>query len=134
MSWFFRAQRFPTGVVLLTGTAIVPKPEIFLGPDEQVTVQADGSASSETASCGWGSSRQLASVRHRGHLHGERLARRASPGDGLRRLVALARDTVAAEEETAEIPAQGLWQGGPDRVVRVAAGQWAPISRRAGRQ
>ncbi len=40
VDWLFRAQRFPAGVVLLTGTSIVPGREVTLQPGDEVTVAA----------------------------------------------------------------------------------------------
>jgi 2-dehydro-3-deoxy-D-arabinonate dehydratase len=41
-AWLFRAQRFPIGVALLTGTSIVPDPDFTLRPGDQVTITATG--------------------------------------------------------------------------------------------
>ncbi|MFL6076305.1 MAG: fumarylacetoacetate hydrolase family protein [Mycobacteriales bacterium] len=41
-AWLFRAQRFPAGVALLTGTSIVPDPDFTLRPGDQVTITATG--------------------------------------------------------------------------------------------
>jgi 2-dehydro-3-deoxy-D-arabinonate dehydratase len=38
VDWLFRALRFPFGAVLLTGTSIVPGPEVSLRPDDEVIV------------------------------------------------------------------------------------------------
>lgn len=38
VSWLFRAQEFPTGVALLTGTSIVPPPELSLRPRDRVLI------------------------------------------------------------------------------------------------
>lgn len=42
VDWLFRGQDFPVGVVLLTGTSIVPPPEFTLQPGDVVTVQIPG--------------------------------------------------------------------------------------------
>ncbi len=42
VDWLFRALRFPAGVVLLTGTSIVPEPDITLAAGDRVTVTSDG--------------------------------------------------------------------------------------------
>jgi 2-dehydro-3-deoxy-D-arabinonate dehydratase len=42
VDWLFRAQEFPVGVVLLTGTSIVPPPELTLQAGDQVTIAVDG--------------------------------------------------------------------------------------------
>ncbi|MFH5823079.1 fumarylacetoacetate hydrolase family protein [Georgenia sp. AZ-5] len=42
VDWLFRALRFPAGVVLLTGTSIVPEPEITLKAGDRVSVTSDG--------------------------------------------------------------------------------------------
>lgn len=41
-SWLFRALAFPTGVVLLTGTGIVPPSDISLLPDDSVRIEIGG--------------------------------------------------------------------------------------------
>jgi len=38
VAWLFRAQDFPAGVALLTGTSIVPPPELTLRPGDRVLV------------------------------------------------------------------------------------------------
>jgi 2-dehydro-3-deoxy-D-arabinonate dehydratase len=40
--WLFRAQRFPSGVALLTGTSIVPDADFTLRPGDEVTITATG--------------------------------------------------------------------------------------------
>lgn len=42
VSWLFRATGFPSGVVLLTGTGIVPPPELTLEEGDVVTVSGSG--------------------------------------------------------------------------------------------
>jgi len=42
VDWLFRGQDFPVGVVLLTGTSIVPPPEFTLQEDDVVTVHIPG--------------------------------------------------------------------------------------------
>ncbi|MGH3321065.1 MAG: fumarylacetoacetate hydrolase family protein [Streptosporangiaceae bacterium] len=42
LSWLFRAQRFPRGVVLLTGTSIVPDPDFTLREGDEVEITATG--------------------------------------------------------------------------------------------
>jgi 2-dehydro-3-deoxy-D-arabinonate dehydratase len=42
IDWLFRAQEFPRGVVLLTGTSIVPEAGLTLEPGDEVTVAAAG--------------------------------------------------------------------------------------------
>lgn len=42
VDWLFRAQRFPNGVVLLTGTGIVPDRDFTLQPDDQVAISVPG--------------------------------------------------------------------------------------------
>jgi 2-dehydro-3-deoxy-D-arabinonate dehydratase len=42
VDWLFRAQEFPVGVVLLSGTSIVPPPELTLQAGDQVTIAVDG--------------------------------------------------------------------------------------------
>jgi 2-dehydro-3-deoxy-D-arabinonate dehydratase len=42
VDWLFLAQSFPVGVVLLTGTAIVPDPDFTLQPGDFVTISLDG--------------------------------------------------------------------------------------------
>jgi 2-dehydro-3-deoxy-D-arabinonate dehydratase len=42
VDWLFRAQEFPVGVVLLTGTSIVPPPELTLQAGDRVTVAVPG--------------------------------------------------------------------------------------------
>ena len=41
-SWLWRSQRFPHGVVLLTGTGIVPDESFTLHPGDRVTIRVDG--------------------------------------------------------------------------------------------
>src|SRR5260370_2932182 len=40
--WLFRALDFPVGVVLLTGTAIVPPPDFTLRAADEVTIATTG--------------------------------------------------------------------------------------------
>jgi 2-dehydro-3-deoxy-D-arabinonate dehydratase len=42
ISWLFRAQEFPTGVALLTGTSIVPPAELTLRPGDRVHISITG--------------------------------------------------------------------------------------------
>ena len=42
MRWLFRALEFPAGVVLLTGTPIVPAPEFTLQAGDEVVIAATG--------------------------------------------------------------------------------------------
>jgi 2-dehydro-3-deoxy-D-arabinonate dehydratase len=42
VSWLAREQRFPHGVILLTGTGIVPPDEFTLEPGDQISIQIDG--------------------------------------------------------------------------------------------
>jgi 2-dehydro-3-deoxy-D-arabinonate dehydratase len=42
VSWLAREQRFPHGVVLLTGTGIVPPDEFSLQPGDQIAISIDG--------------------------------------------------------------------------------------------
>jgi 2-dehydro-3-deoxy-D-arabinonate dehydratase len=42
VDWLFRAQEFPVGAVLLTGTAIVPPSSFTLRPGDQVTITVPG--------------------------------------------------------------------------------------------
>jgi 2-dehydro-3-deoxy-D-arabinonate dehydratase len=42
VDWLFRSQDFPVGVVLLTGTSIVPPPEFTLQEGDVVTVEIPG--------------------------------------------------------------------------------------------
>jgi 2-dehydro-3-deoxy-D-arabinonate dehydratase len=42
VSWLGREQRFPHGVILLTGTGIVPPDEFSLQPGDQVSISIDG--------------------------------------------------------------------------------------------
>jgi 2-dehydro-3-deoxy-D-arabinonate dehydratase len=42
MSWLVRDNSFPTGVILLTGTGIVPPDHFTLEPDDQVTISIAG--------------------------------------------------------------------------------------------
>jgi 2-dehydro-3-deoxy-D-arabinonate dehydratase len=42
VEWLFGAQQFPHGVVLMTGTSIVPDPELTLKAGDEVTVAATG--------------------------------------------------------------------------------------------
>ncbi len=42
IDWLFRALEFPRGVVLLTGTALVPDSDTTLEPGDQVTIRIDG--------------------------------------------------------------------------------------------
>ncbi|WP_433258386.1 fumarylacetoacetate hydrolase family protein [Streptosporangium sp. CA-135522] len=38
VEWLFRAQSFPDGVILSTGTGIVPPPELSLQPGDEITI------------------------------------------------------------------------------------------------
>jgi 2-dehydro-3-deoxy-D-arabinonate dehydratase len=42
VSWLFRARDFPRGVVLLTGTGVVPAPEFTLAPGDEVRITVTG--------------------------------------------------------------------------------------------
>jgi 2-dehydro-3-deoxy-D-arabinonate dehydratase len=42
VDWLFRGQDLPLGAVLLTGTSIVPPPELTLRPGDQVTISITG--------------------------------------------------------------------------------------------
>jgi len=42
LDWLFRAMDFPAGVVLLTGTSVVPPPELTLLPGDVVTIEVPG--------------------------------------------------------------------------------------------
>jgi 2-dehydro-3-deoxy-D-arabinonate dehydratase len=42
LSWLFAANSFPHGVVLLTGTSLVPPSDLTLQPGDGVTIRADG--------------------------------------------------------------------------------------------
>jgi 2-dehydro-3-deoxy-D-arabinonate dehydratase len=42
VSWLFRARDFPRGVVLLTGTGVVPAPEFTLAAGDQVRITVSG--------------------------------------------------------------------------------------------
>ena len=42
VDWLFRAQEFPLGVVLLTGTSIVPEQEFTLLAGDEVRIAIDG--------------------------------------------------------------------------------------------
>jgi 2-dehydro-3-deoxy-D-arabinonate dehydratase len=42
VDWLWRGQDLPLGAVLLTGTAIVPPPELTLRPGDRVTVTVTG--------------------------------------------------------------------------------------------
>jgi len=42
IDWLFRGQDFPVGVALLTGTSIVPPPELTLQPGDRVRVRLSG--------------------------------------------------------------------------------------------
>jgi 2-dehydro-3-deoxy-D-arabinonate dehydratase len=42
MSWLARDNSFPTGVILLTGTGIVPPDQFTLLPDDEVTISIAG--------------------------------------------------------------------------------------------
>jgi 2-dehydro-3-deoxy-D-arabinonate dehydratase len=42
VDWLWRGQELPLGAVLLTGTSIVPPPELTLRPGDQVTVAISG--------------------------------------------------------------------------------------------
>jgi 2-dehydro-3-deoxy-D-arabinonate dehydratase len=42
VDWLWRGQDLPLGVVLLTGTSIVPPPELTLRPGDQVTIAVTG--------------------------------------------------------------------------------------------
>jgi 2-keto-4-pentenoate hydratase/2-oxohepta-3-ene-1,7-dioic acid hydratase in catechol pathway len=41
-AWLWRSQRFPHGVVLLTGTGVVPDESFTLQPGDRVTIRLDG--------------------------------------------------------------------------------------------
>ena len=41
-AWLWRSQRFPHGVVLLTGTGVVPDESFTLQPGDRVTIHLDG--------------------------------------------------------------------------------------------
>ncbi|MGI5516129.1 fumarylacetoacetate hydrolase family protein [Streptomyces sp. CA-106131] len=42
LAWLFLASSFPQGVVVLTGTSLVPPSDITLRPDDQITIRAAG--------------------------------------------------------------------------------------------
>lgn len=42
VDWLYRAMEFPIGIVLLTGTGIVPPPEFTLRPGDVVTISGTG--------------------------------------------------------------------------------------------
>jgi 2-dehydro-3-deoxy-D-arabinonate dehydratase len=42
VDWLFRAQEFPLGAVLLTGTSIIPAPEFTLRPGDEVRIAITG--------------------------------------------------------------------------------------------
>src|SRR5689334_19909906 len=42
VDWLFRAQDFPAGVVLLTGTSVIPAPEFTLRPGDVVRISISG--------------------------------------------------------------------------------------------
>ena len=42
LAWLFAANSFPDGVVLLTGTSLVPPSDLTLAPDDVVTIRAQG--------------------------------------------------------------------------------------------
>ena len=42
VAWLFRAQEFPVGVVLLTGTAIVPPADFTLRAGDEVIIATTG--------------------------------------------------------------------------------------------
>ena len=42
VDWLWRGQDLPLGAVLLTGTSIVPPPELTLAPGDQVTISITG--------------------------------------------------------------------------------------------
>jgi 2-dehydro-3-deoxy-D-arabinonate dehydratase len=42
LSWLFLAEDFPVGVALLTGTSIVPGPELTLRPKDRVAISISG--------------------------------------------------------------------------------------------
>jgi 2-dehydro-3-deoxy-D-arabinonate dehydratase len=42
VDWLWRGQDLPLGAVLLTGTSIVPPPELSLLPGDQVTISITG--------------------------------------------------------------------------------------------
>jgi 2-dehydro-3-deoxy-D-arabinonate dehydratase len=42
VDWLWRGQELPLGAVLLTGTSIVPPPELTLGPGDRVTIAITG--------------------------------------------------------------------------------------------
>jgi 2-dehydro-3-deoxy-D-arabinonate dehydratase len=42
VDWLWRGQELPLGAVLLTGTSIVPPPELTLRPGDQVRISVTG--------------------------------------------------------------------------------------------
>jgi 2-dehydro-3-deoxy-D-arabinonate dehydratase len=42
LAWLFAAHSFPAGVVLLTGTSLVPPSDLTLRPEDLVTIRANG--------------------------------------------------------------------------------------------
>jgi 2-dehydro-3-deoxy-D-arabinonate dehydratase len=42
VDWLWRGQDLPLGAVLLTGTSIVPPPDLTLRPGDQVTIAITG--------------------------------------------------------------------------------------------
>lgn len=42
IDWLYRALQFPVGVVLLTGTGVVPGADFTLEPDDEVVITIDG--------------------------------------------------------------------------------------------
>jgi 2-dehydro-3-deoxy-D-arabinonate dehydratase len=42
VDWLWRGQDLPLGAVLLTGTSIVPPPELSLSPGDRVTISITG--------------------------------------------------------------------------------------------
>jgi 2-dehydro-3-deoxy-D-arabinonate dehydratase len=42
VAWLCREQHFPHGVILLTGTGIVPPDEFSLEPGDQIAISIDG--------------------------------------------------------------------------------------------
>jgi 2-dehydro-3-deoxy-D-arabinonate dehydratase len=42
VDWLFRENDFPQGVVLLTGTGIIPPDDFTLQPGDQVAIEIEG--------------------------------------------------------------------------------------------
>jgi 2-dehydro-3-deoxy-D-arabinonate dehydratase len=42
VQWLFRALEFPVGVILLTGTGVIPDPDFTLRPGDEVAISATG--------------------------------------------------------------------------------------------